>query len=309
MREKIKIVAPATMANLNCGFDAIGLAVDYLSDEVIAEKTSEKGARIISVEGAELPLKSEENVITVAANSLLHKINADFGIDFKVKKLIRPGSGLGSSAASAVIGAFAANYFSGEILPLKYLIPFAMEGEFLASGSYHADNIAPAMLGGITLISDYTPLVTSNLPCPNDLYMVGVFQHVTIKTSDARAMVPHEMSTRSAIKQAASFATLISGLHTSDFDLIARSQVDRIAEPFRKNLIPNFDLLKETGMATGAIASGISGSGPSVFFMCKGKAKAEFVKNKLDEVLNAKGASYEIFSSPVSSRGVRIVED
>ena len=147
------------------------------------------------------------------------------------------------------------------------------------------------------------------MPCPDDLYMVGVFQHVTIKTSDARAMVPHEMSTRSAIKQAASFATLISGLHTSDFDLIARSQVDRIAEPFRKNLIPNFDLLKETGMATGAIASGISGSGPSVFFMCKGKAKAEFVKNKLDEVLNTKGASYESFSSPVSSRGVRIVED
>ncbi|MFK7756929.1 MAG: homoserine kinase [Flavobacteriales bacterium] len=307
MKDKIKIVAPATMANLNCGFDAIGLAVDYLSDEVIAERTAEVGARIKSVEGAELPMEAEENVMTVAANSLLKKINADFGIDFHVKKLIRPGSGLGSSAASAVVGAFAANYFSGETLPLKYLIPFAMEGEFLASGSYHADNIAPAMLGGITLISGYTPLVVNNIPSPQELYLVGVFQHVTVKTSEARAAVPHEMSTRSAVKQAAAFATLISGLYTSDYGLIARSQEDKIAEPFRKNLIPNFDLLKETGMATGALASGISGSGPTMFFMCEGKEKAEFVKKKLDEVLAQKSTSFESFSSRVADKGVRIV--
>jgi len=248
MKDKIKIVAPATMANLSCGFDAIGLAVDYLSDEVVAERTIALGARIKSVEGAALPIGAEENVMTVAANSLLNKINADFGIDFHVKKLIRPGSGLGSSAASAVIGAFAANYFSGESLPLKYLIPFAMEGEFLASGSYHADNIAPAMLGGITLISGYSPLVVTTVPSPKELYMIGVFQHVTVKTSEARAAVPHEMSTRAAVKQAAAFATFISGLYTNNYDLIARSQEDKIAEPYRKDLIPNFEELWLQGL-------------------------------------------------------------
>ncbi len=309
MRDKIKIVAPATMANLNCGFDAIGLAVNYLSDEVIAEKTTQKGTRIASVEGAELPTEPTENVMTVAADSLLRKINADFGIDFHVKKLIRPGSGLGSSAASSVIGAFAANYFSGETLPLKYLIPFAMEGEFLASGSYHADNIAPAMLGGISLISDYAPLIVSQIPIPKELYMVGVFQHVTVKTSEARAAVPHEMSTRSAIKQAAAFATLVSGLHQGDLDLIARSQKDRIAEPFRKHLIPNFELLRETGLATGALASGISGSGPTMFFMCEGEARAQFVQSRLDEVLKQKDISFESFSSAIAANGVRIIED
>ncbi len=305
---KITLEAPATMANLSCGFDAIGLAVNHISDRVVAEKSIELGARIKSVEGADLPTDAAENVLTVAANALLHKIGADFGIDFHVNKLIRPGSGLGSSAASAVVGAYAANYFSGEVLPLKYLIPFAMEGEFLASGSYHADNIAPAMLGGITLISDYSPLVATNLPFPEELYLVGVFQHVTVKTSEARAVVPHEMSTRAAIKQAASFATLISGLHQKDFDLIARSQVDRIAEPHRKSLIPNFDLLKETGLAVGAMASGISGSGPTMYFMCEGEEKAKHVVAKLNEVLKGKSVAFESFISPVAQEGVRRVD-
>jgi len=288
MKDKIKIIAPATMANLSCGFDALGLAVNYVSDEVIAEKTKEKGARILSVEGAELPMESDKNVMTVSASAFLDKINADFGISFKLKKCIRPGSGLGSSAASAAIGAFAANYFSGSELPLKYLIPFAMEGEFLASGSYHADNIAPALMGGITLISSNSPVIVNHVPAPKDLFMIGVFQHVTIKTSEARAAIPHEMSTRSAIKQAANFATLISGLHLKNYDLIARSQEDYIAEPHRKNLIPNYDLLKDTALATGAFSAGISGSGPTMYFMAKGKQKADFVKAKLNEVLKNK---------------------
>ena len=306
MKNKIKITAPATMANLNCGFDALGLAVNYTADEVIAEKTTEKGSRVLSVEGAELPTDSEKNVLTISANALLEKINADFGISFKIKKCIRPGSGLGSSAASAAVGACAANYFSGNELPLKYLIPFAMEGEFLASGSYHADNIAPALLGGITLISSNSPVVVSHVPVPKDLFVVGVFQHVTIKTYEARAAIPHEMSTRSAIKQAANFATLISGLHSENYELIARSQEDFIAEPFRKNLIPNFDLLKNTALATGAFSAGISGSGPTMYFLARGKEKADFVKAKLDELLESKKCSFESFNSQVAEHGVKI---
>ena len=296
------------MANLSCGFDALGLAVDYISDEVTAERTAEKGAKIISIEGAELPKDSDKNVLTVAANALLTKINADFGISFHIKKCVRPGSGLGSSAASASVGAFAANYFSGNELPSKYLVPFAMEGEFLASGSYHADNIAPALMGGITLISSNSPVIINHVPAPKELFLVGLFQHVTIKTSEARSAIPHEMSTRSAIKQAANFATLISGLHLEDFDLIQRSQADYIAEPFRKNLIPNFDLLKDTALATGAFSAGISGSGPTMYFMTKGEEKAKFVNSKLEEVLKSKGGSFESFYSRVSNQGVKIVD-
>jgi len=309
MKDKIKMIAPATMANLSCGFDALGLAVNYVSDEVIAEKTTEKGSRMLSIEGAELPLDANQNVMTVAANSLLEKIDADFGISFRLKKCIRPGSGLGSSAASAAAGAFAANYFSGSELPLKYLIPFAMEGEFLASGSYHADNIAPALLGGITLISGNSPLVVNHVPAPQELYLIGVFQHVTIKTSQAREAIPDEISTRSAIKQAANFATLISGFHTENYNLIARSQTDFIAEPHRKNLIPNFELLKDTALATGAFSAGISGSGPTMYFMTKGEEKAQFVKNKLDEILKNKNASFESFSSQVAEEGVKIEDE
>jgi len=250
--------------------DALGLAVDYISDEVTAERTAEKGAKIISIEGAELPKDSDKNVLTVAANALLTKINADFGISFHIKKCVRPGS--------------------------------------LASGSYHADNIAPALMGGITLISSNSPVIINHVPAPKELFLVGLFQHVTIKTSEARSAIPHEMSTRSAIKQAANFATLISGLHLEDFDLIQRSQADYIAEPFRKNLIPNFDLLKDTALATGAFSAGISGSGPTMYFMTKGEEKAKFVNSKLEEVLKSKGGSFESFYSRVSNQGVKIVD-
>lgn len=303
--ESIKVFAPATVANVVCGFDVLGFAVNEPGDELIMEMTDKPGVNIISIEGDEgkLPLNPTKNTVSASVISLLQKINRpDVGINIKLKKKMPMGSGLGSSAASAVAGLFAVNELLGKPLTKEQLLPFAMEGEALACGHGHADNVAPALFGGFTLIKSYEPLEVIALPVP-DLYCALLYPHVDVPTRDARQIIRSKVLLKDAVTQWGNIAGLISSLYTQDYDLLGRCMKDVIVEPIRSMLIPEFDHMKETAMNNGALGFGISGSGPTVFSLYKSKDDAEKVLLTLKKMLQAKRIESNIYLSKINKNG------
>lgn len=303
--ESIKVFAPATVANVVCGFDVLGFAVNEPGDELIMEMTDKPGVNIISIEGDEgkLPLNPTKNTVSASVISLLQKINRpDVGINIKLKKKMPMGSGLGSSAASAVAGLFAVNELLGQPLTKEQLLPFAMEGEALACGHGHADNVAPALFGGFTLIKSYEPLEVIALPVP-DLYCALLYPHVDVPTRDARQIIRSKVLLKDAVTQWGNIAGLISSLYTQDYDLLGRCMKDVIVEPIRSMLIPEFDHMKETAMNNGALGFGISGSGPTVFSLYKSKDDAEKVLLTLKKMLQAKRIESNIYLSKINKNG------
>lgn len=303
--QSIKVFAPATVANVVCGFDILGFAVDEPGDELIMEITNKPGVNIVSIEGDEgkLPLNPAKNTVSASVISLLKKLERpDIGFDIKLKKKMPMGSGLGSSAASAVAGLFAANELLGNPITKEQLLPFAMEGEALACGHGHADNVAPALFGGFTLIKSYEPLEVIALPVP-DLYCALLYPHVDVPTRDARQIIRSKVLLRDAVTQWGNIAGLISSLYTKDNDLLGRCMKDVIVEPIRSMLIPEFDQMKETAMNNGALGFGISGSGPTVFSLYKSKDDAEKVLQTLKKMLLAKGIESNIYLSKINKNG------
>jgi homoserine kinase len=304
---EIKIFCPATIANLSCGFDVLGLCLDNVGDEMIIRKSNQKGIRITKIVGAELPLETERNVAGVAGLALLDAVETDFGFDIEIYKKIKAGSGIGSSAASAAGAVYGINALLGSPFETKDLVQFAMQGEKLACGNAHADNVAPALLGGFTLVRSYSPLDIIKIESPSELYATVVHPQIELKTSDARSVLKQTVSLKSAIMQWGNVGGLIAGLYTQDYDLIGRSLHDEIVEPLRSVLIPGFDLIKKTAMENGALGSGISGSGPSIFALSKGKDTADKVAKAMSVVYDEMNLPYEIHVSKVNANGMRIL--
>ena len=304
---QIKIFCPATVANLSCGFDVLGLCLEGIGDEMIIRKSEEKGIRITKITGADLPLETNKNVAGVAGLAMLNHLDLEFGFEIEIHKKIKAGSGIGSSAASAAGVVVGINELLGNPLNRKELIQFAMEGEFLASGSYHADNVAPAILGGFTLVRSYDPLEVIKINSPNDLYVTIIHPHIEVKTSEARNILPKEIALKTAITQWGNLGGFISGLYTEDYALMGRCLHDVVAEPYRKNLIPEFDNIKQTALENGALGCGISGSGPSIYALSKGIQTAENVGNKMKEVYSKTGIEYAIYVSKIGDFGVKVL--
>jgi len=304
---EIKLFCPATIANLSCGFDVLGLCLDNVGDEMVIRKSAQKGIRITKIIGADLPLETENNVSGVAGLALLETVNADFGFDIEIYKNIKAGSGIGSSAASSAGAVFGINALLGYPYSTKDLVQFAMQGEKLACGNAHADNVAPALLGGFTLVRSYSPLDIIKIESPSELYATVVHPQIELKTSDARSVLKQTVSLKSAIMQWGNVGGIIAGLYTQDYDLIGRSLHDEIVEPLRSVLIPGFDLIKQAALENGALGSGISGSGPSIFALSKGKATAEKIAKAMSAVYEAINLPYEIHVSKVNSEGVKIL--
>ena len=304
---EIKIFCPATIANLSCGFDVLGLCLDNVGDEMVIRKSAQKGIRITKIIGADLPLETENNVSGVAGLALLETVNADFGFEIEIYKNIKAGSGIGSSAASSAGAVFGINALLGYPYSTKDLVQFAMQGEKLACGNAHADNVAPALLGGFTLVRSYSPLDIIKIESPSELYATVVHPQIELKTSDARSVLKQTVSLKSAIMQWGNVGGLIAGLYTKDYDLIGRSLHDEIVEPLRSVLIPGFDLIKQAALENGALGSGISGSGPSIFALSKGKETAEKIAKAMSAVYEAINLPYEIHVSKVNSEGVKIL--
>lgn len=304
---QIKLFCPATIANLSCGFDVLGLCLDNAGDEMIVRKTAEKGVRITKIVGADLPLETEKNVSGVAALAMLETLDVDCGFEIEIYKNIKAGSGIGSSAASSAGAVFGINELLGRPYSRKDLVQFAMQGEKLASGNAHADNVAPALLGGFTLVRSYAPLDIIRIDSPEELFATVVHPQIELKTSDARSVLKQTVSLKSAIMQWGNVGGLIAGLYTKDYDLIGRSLHDEIVEPLRSVLIPGFDLIKQTALENGALGSGISGSGPSIFALSRGKNTADQIAKAMSDVYEKMNLPYEIHVSKINPDGVRII--
>ncbi|WP_177734300.1 homoserine kinase [Flavobacterium inviolabile] len=304
---RIKLFCPATIANLSCGFDVLGLCLDTIGDEMIIYKTDTKGIRITRITGADLPLEPEQNVAGVAAMALLEAVQPDCGFAIEITKNIKAGSGIGSSAASAAGAVFGINELLGRPFTAKELVRFAMKGEALASGSEHADNLAPALLGGFTLIRGYDPLDIICIDSPPALFATVIHPQITLKTSEMRAVLSPEIPLKSAIRQWGNLGGLIAGLYTNDYGLIQRSLQDEIIEPLRKRYIPNFDLVKETALKNGALGAGISGSGPSIYALSQGIETAQKVALEMKKIYNDTTIPFEIYVSKINPDGIRII--
>ena len=306
--KEIRLFCPATIANLSCGFDVLGLCLDTIGDEMVVRKTVEKEIRITKIVGADLPLETEKNVAGVAAMTMVSGLDLDFGFEIEIYKNIKAGSGIGSSAASASGIVFGINELLGKPFSMKDLVPFAMEGEKLASGSAHADNVAPALLSGFVLIRSYNPLDIIRIESPDELYATVIHPQIELKTSDARSVLKQNVTLKQAVIQCGNLGGLISGLYTEDYDLIGRSLQDEIVEPLRSMLIPGFDSVKTKALEAGALGGGISGSGPSIFALSKGKHTAEKVATAMSKVYDEMNLKYEIHVSKINSGGIKIIK-
>ncbi|QBN18159.1 homoserine kinase [Flavobacterium nackdongense] len=304
---EIKLFCPATIANLSCGFDVLGLCLATAGDEMIIRKSDVKGVRITKIVGANLPLETEKNVSGVAALALLEEVETEFGFEIEIYKNIKAGSGIGSSAASSAGAVFGINELLGRPFTRKELVQFAMQGEKLASGNAHADNVAPCLLGGFTLVRSSDPLDIIKIDSPSELYATVVHPQIELKTSDARSVLKQTVSLKSAITQWGNVGGLVAGLYTQDYELIGRSLHDEIIEPIRSMLIPGFDLIKKAAYENGALGSGISGSGPSIFALSKGKENAEKIAKAMSKVYDEINLPYEIHVSKVNADGVSVI--
>lgn len=305
---EIKIFSPATVANLSCGFDVLGLCLDNVGDEMIIRKTPKKGIFIKKVNGYKIPLEPHKNVAGVSAQAIYEKLNVNHGFEIEITKNIKPGSGIGSSAASASGAVFGINALCGYPFTKKALTKFAMKGEAIASGCEHADNIAPGIFGNITLIRSYAPLDILEIKAPKELYITVIHPQVEVKTAEARALLGDQVTMSDAIKQLGNLGSLISGLHTSDYKRIGNSLNDYIAEPKRKVLIPKYNEVKKMAKSHGALGSGISGSGPSIFVLTKGLNKALKIKSDVEPIYEDLDIKVNCYISKVNPNGIKILE-
>ncbi len=304
--EQISVYAPATVANVACGFDIFGFAVDRPGDQVVLTKKDSPGIVISEITGDEgrLPLEVHKNTAGIAIQKYLEHIGRlDQGFTLALHKDMPLGSGLGSSAASAVAGVFAANELMGKPLTQKELLPFAMEGERVACGSAHADNVAPSLLGGFVIIRSYDPLDIVEVKVPEELFATIVHPQVEVNTKDARSILEREIQLSKTIQQMGNVAGLVAGLLLPNFDLIGRSLEDVIIEPIRSILIPQFTEVKSAALGAGALGCSISGSGPSLFALSKGRETAEKVAVAMSAAFKEADIESEAYVSKINNRG------
>jgi homoserine kinase len=301
----IKVFCPATIANISCGFDVLGVALDAIGDEMIVKKTAEPGIQISKITGQSLPLETMDNVAGIAGMAFLKESEYSGGFDIEIHKKIKAGSGIGSSAASAAGAVWAMNELLDKPFSPYELVKFAMQGEALASGVAHADNVAPAIFGGFILVRSYEPLDIIKINTPPQLYATVIHPQIEIKTSDSRKILKTSISLKDGIKQWGNVGGLVSGLFLEDYDLIGRSLVDHIVEPIRSMLIPGFSEVKAATTKAGALGTGISGSGPSIFALSKGSETAENVAKAMRDVYNNIGVDYDVYVSKINTIGMQ----
>ncbi|MBK7884117.1 MAG: homoserine kinase [Chitinophagaceae bacterium] len=303
----IKVSSPATVANLVCGFDILGLCINEPADIMEVALLKENTIVIRSANGYPLPLDPLQNTAGAPLVQMLKECNINTGFEIIIYKSIKPGSGLGSSAASAAGAVVAANHLLGNIFDKKDLVRFAMFGEEVASGVQHADNVAPCIYGGVTLIRSMFPLDIIVIPAP-PLYITVIHPQIEIRTADARKILPERVLLKDAVKQWGNVAGLVAGLMKSDYELIGRSLEDVIVEPARSVLIPGFNEIKKQCKEAGALGGGISGSGPSLFMLSMEKITAEVIEKVMKNVYDKIGIDYHTYVTAINYDGVKIIE-
>ncbi|PWN08114.1 homoserine kinase [Rhodohalobacter mucosus] len=310
--QSVKAFAPATVANVGCGFDVLGFALHKLGDFVTATMMDTPGVRIsrITGDGGMLPLDAEKNTAGLSVLKLLNELGMnDIGIDLVIEKKMPLGSGLGSSAASSVAAAYAVNKLLEEPFSLPELLPFTVEGEMAASGTPHADNAAAALFGGFILVKTHLPPDVISLPTPPDLFCTIIHPKIEIQTRHSRQILKKDVALEKAVSQWANVGSLVAALFKEDYDLIGRSLHDEIIEPVRSVLIPGFDRMKLAAEEAGALGCSISGSGPSLFALSRGKETARKAASAMGSELQKLGLEYNDLISSVNTQGATTVEE
>lgn len=308
--DQCRIFAPGSIGNVACGFDVLGLALEGPGDEVVARRSPDPGVRIISIVGdaGRLPLEPGANAAGAAAQAVLEETSATWGVEIELYKGLPLAAGMGGSAASAVAGALAVDALLGSRLPREALLRCALAGEEVASGAAHPDNTAPSLLGGMVLVPAWDPIRAIELEVPRDLVAVHVHPHMEVETRAARAVLGTHVALPDAVAQWGNTAALVAGLFREDWDLIARSVVDRVAEPLRAPGVPGFQKVKEAALNAGALAASLSGSGPSLFALCRGRDRASVVGERMVAAFReAAGLEADLIVSPARARGARVI--
>ncbi len=308
--KKIRAFAPATVANVCCGFDVLGFAVDFPGDEVVLTLNDSGEVTMSKIEGdgGRLPIDASKNTAAVAVQSFLHGIGKVQGVAIELYKNLPLGSGMGSSAASGVASLVAINHLMGNPLTREQLVVHAMEAERIACGSAHADNVAPCLMGGFVLVRDYHPLDVIKIPATKNLYATLVHPHIELKTSDSRRVLKTVVNLKDAIAQTGNIAGLMIGLSTEDYSLISRSLKDTIAEPIRSAFIPGFDSVKNSAQKAGALGCGISGSGPTMFALSIDQNTASRAGEAMQLEFLKSNLKSEVYVSKVNQEGARIID-
>jgi homoserine kinase len=303
----VTIHSPATVANMVCGFDVLGFAVNEPYDVMRIRCKDEPGITIINEDEYNLPTQPELNVAGAALLAMMEEIQEPVGFELRICKHIKPGSGVGSSAASAAGAVVAANRLLNDRFSKHDLVRFAMNGEKVASGVKHADNIAPCIYGGVTLIRSIFPLDIVALTAP-PLYVTIVHPQIEVRTSDARGILKQQVLLKDAIRQWGNIAGLVAGLLQSDYDLIGRSLEDVLIEPVRSILIPGFDEIKKRSKEAGALGGGISGSGPSIFMLSKNEDTAKEVEKQMHAVYERLSLEHHTYVTTINQTGVQFID-
>ena len=304
---QIELFAPASVANVSCGFDVLGFCLDPIGDIMRISKTTTPGVSIGKIAGQDLPTDPLQNVASVAGLALLKEYPSEFGFQIDIDKKIKPGSGIGSSAASAAGAVFGINELLGAPYSKKELIRFAMEGEAIASGAAHADNLAPVLLGGFTLVRSNKTLDVIKLPNPKELVATIIHPKIELKTLHSRAILKTTIPLNKAIEQWGNLGALVSALYTEDYELLSRSIQDKVIEPYRAMLIPKFEQTRQAALKSGALGSGISGSGPSIFALSRGMQTAKKVGEAMADVYKKLDLKHQLYFSKINTEGIKIL--
>jgi homoserine kinase len=312
----VTVFAPATVANVGSAFDVLGFAVAAPGDTVTARRSEKPGLTISEIMGDNgiLSRDPSKNTAGVSVLALIKHLEgqglsslATTGIDLSLEKGLPIGSGLGSSSASTVAAVVAANELLGSPLSRKDLLPFAMEGERVACGAAHADNVAPALLGGFVLIRSYDPLDVVHLPTPSNAWVTVLSPHLELKTQDARKVLKRSVSLESAISQWGNVAALVAGIYQNDVHLMGRALEDKIVEPERAQLIPGYAAAKKAALEAGATGCSISGSGPSVFALTESEEAANTVGAAMRSAFAALEIQSNVYVSQINSTGTSVI--
>ena len=306
-REHVTVFAPSSVANVGCGYDTIGFAVEALGEELSLSKREDNQLAVEEVIGAKLSTNPKENVATIAIQSMLDVLESKQGFDLTIRKLFKPGSGLGSSASSAAGAVFAANYLLGEPFSKDQLLPFALEGEAYASKCYHADNVAPSLLGNLQVVRSYDPLDWFTVAVPEELSVLLIFPDVPIKTAESKQLVPKEVLVSTARNQWGNVAGLIHAFHTKDYKLLKHSISDCIAEPVRKKQIPLYEEVKKLAFECGAVGFNISGSGPCMFALFQDTSRLQLAVDGINDMYKNQDFDFHLQQTKVDKQGCRVI--
>ena len=307
--KSVTVFAPATVANVACGFDIFGFAVNEPGDVAKVTLRENPGVEITRITGdnGKLPKTAEKNTAGFAALRYLETIQSQQGVSIELHKKMPLSSGLGSSAASAVAVLFAINTLFDNRLTKSELLGIALQSEKLACGAAHADNAAPALFGGFLLIRENNPPDIVELPVPENLYCTIIHPEIEINTADARNILAPNVPLKDAVKQWANTAGLVAGLYRKDLTLISRSMNDYIIEPQRAKLIPHFYEIKKAALDRGALGCSISGSGPSLFALSNSQEIAQKIAGSMSAVLANYNICNQIYISTINTEGPKII--